>query len=187
MERAGGGGKLRTDAEEERRRATGEHGRVLHTDAWERTEDERKLARALEVVAKQVGAKHISAVAIAYVMQKTPYVFPIVGGRKVEHLEANLEALDIALEDEHIKYLESILPFDFGFPYSAFVSCLLSLFIYFVDGGLMHGWCDRVIGRRTMLCTNRRATSTNGLSSRPFAPRSNDWLLMARVPECGKV
>ena len=55
-------------------------------------------------------------------MQKTPYVFPIVGGRKVEHLVANLEALDLTLEDEHIKYLESILPFDFGFPYSAFVS-----------------------------------------------------------------
>lgn len=55
-------------------------------------------------------------------MQKTPYVFPIIGGRKVEHLVANLEALNIALGDEHIKYLESILPFDFGFPYSAFVS-----------------------------------------------------------------
>ena len=56
------------------------------------------------------------AVAIAYLMQKAPYVFPIVGGRKVEHLLANLEALDISLSDEQINYLESILPFDLGFP-----------------------------------------------------------------------
>ena len=41
-------------------------------------------------------------VAIAYVMQKTPYVFPIVGGRKVEQLHANIEALGIALSPAHI-------------------------------------------------------------------------------------
>ncbi len=32
-------------------------------------------------------------------MQKTTHVFPIIGGRKVEHLEANLEALNIKLTD----------------------------------------------------------------------------------------
>lgn len=55
------GGKLRTDEEEERRRQTGERGRVLHSDDWERTEDERKISKALEVVAKQVGAKSITS------------------------------------------------------------------------------------------------------------------------------
>ena len=45
-------------------------------------------------------------------MHKTPYVFPIIGGRKVEHLLANLEALDIALTDEQIKFLEAVEPFD---------------------------------------------------------------------------
>ena len=34
-------------------------------------------------------------VAIAYVMQKTTHVFPIVGGRKVEQLEGNIEALHV--------------------------------------------------------------------------------------------
>lgn len=57
-----------------------------------------------------------STVAIAYVMQKAPYVFPVVGGRKVEHFTANMEALDIVLKPEHIAYLESIIPFDIGFP-----------------------------------------------------------------------
>jgi aryl-alcohol dehydrogenase-like predicted oxidoreductase len=60
-------------------------------------------------------------VAIAYLMQKAPYVFPIIGGRKVEHFYANLEALDIALTPEQIKTLDNIVPFDKGFPYG-FVS-----------------------------------------------------------------
>lgn len=55
-------------------------------------------------------------------MQKTPYVFPIIGGRKVEQLEANLEALKIALSEEQVKYLESIVPIDLGFPYFITVS-----------------------------------------------------------------
>lgn len=55
-------------------------------------------------------------VAIAYVMHKARFVFPIIGGRKVEHLEANLEALDISLTDEQLKFIDSTLPFDLGFP-----------------------------------------------------------------------
>ena len=61
-------------------------------------------------------------VAIAYLLQKTPYVFPIVGGRKVEHLLANIEALEITLSDDQIKYLESVVDFDPGFPNSMIVS-----------------------------------------------------------------
>ena len=55
-------------------------------------------------------------------MQKTPYVFPIIGGRKVEHLLANIEALEITLSNDHIKYLESVVPFEPGFPYWMIVS-----------------------------------------------------------------
>lgn len=62
----------------------------------------------------------IVSVALAYVMQKTPYVFPIVGGRKMEHLLANIEALDISLSPEQIAYLEGVLPFDVGFPNNIF-------------------------------------------------------------------
>jgi aryl-alcohol dehydrogenase-like predicted oxidoreductase len=60
-------------------------------------------------------------VAIAYLMQKVPYVFPIIGGRKIEHLLSNIQALDIFLTPEHIAYLESIIPFDPGFPTALFV------------------------------------------------------------------
>lgn len=89
------------------------------------TEDEKEVPHTLEKVAKEVGLdadRGIPAVAIAYVMQKTPYVFPIIGGRKVEHLMANVQALSISLSNEQIKYLESIIPFSPGFPYSLIVS-----------------------------------------------------------------
>ncbi|KAI0719854.1 Aldo/keto reductase [Cerioporus squamosus] len=111
------GGKIRTDEEEERRRQTGEKGRQWRGN-WERTEDERKVCKALEEVAKQVGAKSIQAVAIAYVMQKTTHVFPIVGGRKVEQLEANIEALSVNLTQEQVKFLEDAVPFEPGFPHN---------------------------------------------------------------------
>ena len=115
------GGKLRSDEEEERRLHSGEKGRTDFSPDWKRNEKERAVSAALEKVAKEVGTKHLTAVAIAYVMQKAPYVFPIIGGRKVEHLHSNLEALEIVLTLEHIKYLESIVPFDPGFPMNIIV------------------------------------------------------------------
>lgn len=55
------GGKIRTDVEEETRRQTGEKGRVLLDPNWERNEQEIKVCKALEKVAKEVGAKHITS------------------------------------------------------------------------------------------------------------------------------
>ncbi|KIK68628.1 hypothetical protein GYMLUDRAFT_153464 [Collybiopsis luxurians FD-317 M1] len=117
-----GAGKLRTDAEEQRRRESGENGRTMRGD-WQRNENEVKISRALEKVAGELGlGEDIGAVAIAYVMQKTPYVFPLIGGRKVEQLQANIKALDVALSNEQIEFLESIIPFDLGFPHDMIVS-----------------------------------------------------------------
>ncbi|KAF4620687.1 hypothetical protein D9613_000769 [Agrocybe pediades] len=114
------GGKFRTDAEEEARRQTGEKGRTMYNPRWERNEKEKIVCKALEKVAEEIGAKHITSVAIAYLMHKTIYVFPIVGGRKVEHLLANMEALSLSLTEEHIKYLEGVVEFDPGFPNAVF-------------------------------------------------------------------
>ncbi|GJJ13557.1 hypothetical protein Clacol_007812 [Clathrus columnatus] len=113
-----GSGRIRTDEEEKRRKESGEKGRLVHSSNWERTENEVQVSRKLEEVAKKVGASSIQAVAIAYVMHKTPYVFPIIGGRKTEHLEENIRALDIKLSSAQIQALEAVLPFDPGFPHN---------------------------------------------------------------------
>ena len=52
-------GKIRSDAEEAQRRETGNYRKVFPN--WERTEQERKVAAALEKVAREVGTKHITA------------------------------------------------------------------------------------------------------------------------------
>ena len=106
-------------------------------------------------------------VAIAYVMQKAPYVFPIIGGRKVEHLHQNLEALDIALTPEHIQYLESILPFDIGFPASRFVSSPAQHRNTETDTSL------RDLRPSITSCTRALVLSTSGLLYKPFVlPRT---------------
>ena len=81
------------------------------------SEDVKKVSRVLE---KLAGKKNtlITSVAQAYVMHKAPYVFPIIGGRKLEHLKANIAALAVELSDEEIDEIESAAPFDVGFPMS---------------------------------------------------------------------
>ena len=57
-------GKFRTDAEEERRESTGEKGRARGNSGWRRNENEKKVSQALEKVAGEVGAKHITSGAL---------------------------------------------------------------------------------------------------------------------------
>ncbi|KAJ3810951.1 Aldo/keto reductase [Lentinula aff. lateritia] len=113
-------GKLRTDAEEQRRKESGENGRtMIPGQQWERNESEIKISHALEKVAGELGlGSNISAVAIAYIMQKAPYVFPVIGGRKIEQFQENLKALDIWLSKEQVEFLEGVIPFNPGFPHN---------------------------------------------------------------------
>ncbi|KAI9440916.1 NADP-dependent oxidoreductase domain-containing protein [Lactarius indigo] len=113
-----GGGKIRTNAEEARRKESGEKGRTIFSADWERTPEQKKVCDVLEEIGKEVGTESITSIAIAYHLQKLPYVFPIIGGRKVEQLEENLAALDISLTAEQIKRIEEATPFDPGFPHS---------------------------------------------------------------------
>ena len=55
-----GGGKIRTDTEEQRRIESGEGGRSTFGD-WKRTENERKVCLALEKIAEEIGAKNITS------------------------------------------------------------------------------------------------------------------------------
>jgi len=57
-----------------------------------------------------------TSIALAYVMQKAPYVFPVVGGRKVEHLKMNIEAISLKLTDEEIREIDDAESFDVGYP-----------------------------------------------------------------------
>lgn len=110
-----GGGKFKSKSEVEERKKKGEGLRSLLQSA-EQTEDEIKMSEALAKVASEHGIESVTAIALAYVLAKTANVFPLVGGRKVEHLQDNIQALSIKLTDGQIEYLESVKPLDVGFP-----------------------------------------------------------------------
>ncbi|KID92071.1 norsolorinic acid reductase [Metarhizium guizhouense ARSEF 977] len=102
-----GGGNFKT--EQARRSSEGRRTEVSDADI--------KTSRILEEIAIRKNTA-ITSIALAYVMHKTPYVFPVIGGRKVEHLKGNIEALTIELTDEEIRLIEAAVPFDLGFPHN---------------------------------------------------------------------
>ncbi|KAK1624777.1 aryl-alcohol dehydrogenase AAD14 [Colletotrichum phormii] len=110
-----GSGKFQSKKALEERKRAGE-GLRSFVSTGEQTEMEVKMSEALEKVAGEHGTESVTAIALAYVRSKAPNVIPIVGGRKVEHLKANIDALKIKLTDEQIAFLESVKPFDVGFP-----------------------------------------------------------------------
>ncbi len=100
-----GGGAFKTEAQRK-----SSEGRTVQA-----SEQQIKVSAALEAVANRKGTV-ITSVALAYVMHKTPYVFPIIGGRTIDHLKGNIEALALELSDEDIAEIEDAAPFDIGFP-----------------------------------------------------------------------
>ena len=105
-----GGGNFKTKKQREEMKGEGRN--------WAPpTENEIKLTDALEKIAERKSTA-ITSIALAYVMHKAPYVFPIVGGRKIEHLKGNIEALGLELSDEDVAEIDGAAPFDIGFPLS---------------------------------------------------------------------
>ncbi|KAK5987918.1 Norsolorinic acid reductase B [Cladobotryum mycophilum] len=102
-----GGGRFKTEEQLQ----TQDRRKVEVTDV------DIKISKVLETIAARKSTV-ITSVALAYVMHKTPYVFPIVGGRKVEHLKANVEALTLALTEEEITEIDDAVPFNVGFPHN---------------------------------------------------------------------
>lgn len=100
-----GGGKFKT---EEQRNAR--EGRRV-----EASEKEIRTSKVLESIADRKNTL-ITSIALAYVMHKTSYVFPIIGGRKVDHLKANIQALTLNLSPEDIQEIDGATEFDAGFP-----------------------------------------------------------------------
>lgn len=78
---------------------------------------DKQVSAVLEELANSKGAE-LLGVALAYARQYAPYVFPIVGGRKVEHLKGNIEALSVELTEEEVARIQSAYEFDAGFPHT---------------------------------------------------------------------
>lgn len=103
-----GGGNFKT---EEQRKST--EGRNI--PGFGATEGEIETSKILERIAKKRGTI-ITSIALAYVMNVMPDVYPIVGGRKVEHLKGNIEALKIKLTPDEIQEIQAGSKWSAGFP-----------------------------------------------------------------------
>ncbi len=90
---------------------------------------ERNLAIAEEVdkVAEQIG-KSPSQVALSWLLSKG--VIPIIGARKVAHIEDNLQCVDLTLSSEQIKQLEQVSQIELGFPHDFFKADMVKNFVY---------------------------------------------------------
>lgn len=71
-----GGGKFQSAKNMEERKKNKEGLRSMMGNSGQ-TEDEVKMSEALSQVAEEHGIESVTAVALAYVMSKTPHVFPI--------------------------------------------------------------------------------------------------------------
>lgn len=89
------------------------------------SEHDKKVSRVLEDISTVKGVELLQ-VALAYVFQKTPYVFPIVGARKLEHIQGVVPALGVSLTAEDIEKIESAYTFDPGFPHTFLSGTLFS-------------------------------------------------------------
>ncbi|KAH8984190.1 NADP-dependent oxidoreductase domain-containing protein [Lactarius hatsudake] len=107
-----GGGRIRTDTEEARRRESGEKGRLFFHSNWERTEEERKMSLVLEEVAQEVGVEGITADAVCIPHHRLPQGRAFAG---------EPEGLDITLTPEQTQRIEDATTFEIGFPFKTFV------------------------------------------------------------------
>ncbi|BGP40286.1 Putative aryl-alcohol dehydrogenase aad14 [Rhodotorula kratochvilovae] len=110
-----GSGRLITQKQLDERAASGEQ---LRRGGNDRSELEIKYSECLAEIAAEHGIESVTAVALAYLMAKTPYVFPIVGGRKIQHLHDNIQSLSIKLTQEQIDKIDSVQAFEHGFPHN---------------------------------------------------------------------
>ena len=76
---------------------------------------DKRVSKVLETISN-TRSTGLTNVALAYVRQKAPYVFPIVGARKVSHIEGTLEGLHVNLSQKEVEAIEAAYPFDYGFP-----------------------------------------------------------------------
>jgi aryl-alcohol dehydrogenase-like predicted oxidoreductase len=101
------------------------------------SETDKQVSAVLEdLAAKRGDDVTLLNIALAYVMQKTPYVFPIIGGRKVDHLLGNLKGFELYLTDDEMHAIDSAYPFRHGFP-TDFLS--MALFDPKIEGKMVAG------------------------------------------------
>ncbi|GAB3713019.1 aldo/keto reductase [Nocardiopsis nanhaiensis] len=93
-------------------RAEGASHRV---DPASLTEREHRAARVIQQVAEELDATP-ATVAIAWALQRSPRIHPIIGASSARQLKDNLGAADLSLPPGAVERLDAVADFDIGYP-----------------------------------------------------------------------
>ena len=86
-----------------------------------------QIAETEDKIAEQAGVTS-SQIALAWLLSKK--VIPIVGARKVTHVEDNLKCVDLTLSSDPIQQLNEISKIELGFPHDFFQADMVKNFVY---------------------------------------------------------
>ncbi|CAF1165744.1 unnamed protein product [Adineta steineri] len=112
-----GGGKFKTTEQIAAMEKEGDKGRSFSGLLQGPSKDDQAVTAVLEKIGKSKNVS-LSQIALSYVMAKQPYIFPIIGIRKLEHLQDSINALNVRLTKEEIKEIEDAYNFQAGFPHN---------------------------------------------------------------------
>jgi aryl-alcohol dehydrogenase-like predicted oxidoreductase len=79
------------------------------------TEHQVRVAREVDAVADELGVTS-SQVALAWTMERVPWLHPIVGARRLEQLVDNLAAAQVRLPEDIMRRLDEVSAIELGFP-----------------------------------------------------------------------
>lgn len=99
-------------------------------DMGQLNERSLQIADVVKDIATEIG-RSPSQVSINWLLQRPSQPLPIIGARKLSHLEDNLNALEFTLSSEHIDRLNQASVFDLPFPHN-FIG--LDMYHSVVDG-----------------------------------------------------
>ena len=106
-----GQGRFQTEAAYKKREESGDGRKSMPL-----SEHDKSISRHLEAIGNRKET-NLHAIALAYCMQKAPFVFPIVGCRSVHHLQNSIDALAVRLDDEDVAEVDDGYAFRHGFPH----------------------------------------------------------------------
>lgn len=110
--------------------ATGEDRRLdneMMEGFVDKSDRNLSIAKEVDKVAEQTGNSS-SQVALSWLLNKS--VMPIIGARKVHHIEDNLKCVDVKLSTEQIQQLDKVSQIELGFPHDFFEADMVRNFVY---------------------------------------------------------
>ena len=97
--------------------------RVVKGDRWDDDEEQRSGEQTFNIIDRLVeiaekNERPVTQISLSWLLKKQPSIFPLIGARTLEQLEANINAVDFVLSDEDEELLNLASSPEIPYPYS---------------------------------------------------------------------